>query len=36
MTNSSKEEMTANIVGVVMAIYIAIMLTSVFYIAHTS
>ncbi len=36
MTNSSKEEMTANIIGFVVAIYIAIMLTSVFYIAHTS
>ena len=34
--SGSKEEVTANIIGVVVAIYIAIMLSSVFYITYTS
>lgn len=36
MSDSKKEEMTANAVGFVVALYILIMLTSVFYIAHNS
>ena len=36
MANSKENEMTANVVAFVVAIYIVIMLTSVFYIAHTS
>jgi hypothetical protein len=36
MTDSKREEMTANIIGAVVAIYIAVMLTTVFYIAHIS